>query len=48
MGGGTNCEMPRSQLAALQGGGLRVQQRQAAGVGHLCRYKCLPPTYPTL
>lgn len=24
-----------------------MQQQQATGVGHLCRYTCLSPTYPT-
>lgn len=48
MGPGTNRAMQRSQVAALQGGGTRVQQRQEAGVGHLCRYMFLPPNYPTV
>lgn len=48
MGTGTNRAMQRSQLAALQGGGPRVQQRQEAGAGHLCRYMCLPSSSPTV
>lgn len=47
MGMGTFCEMQPSQLETLPGGEPRVQQQQATGVGHLCRYTCLSPTYPT-
>lgn len=36
----------RPRMAALQGGGARVQQRREAGPGHLCRYERTNPLPP--
>ena len=46
VGPGAHRPVQRPRMAALQGGGARVQQRREAGPGHLCRYERTNPLPP--